>query len=46
MCIGVLLDRIFIDLVGLFLEFVYGNKYILVFMDYFSKWVEVYLVLD
>lgn len=46
MRVGVLLDRVVIDILGLLLRIFWGNKYILVVMDYFIKWVEILVVFD
>ncbi|XP_018563442.1 protein NYNRIN-like [Anoplophora glabripennis] len=40
--VGVPFERIAIDVAGLFPRSSSGNRYILVVMDYFSKWPEIY----
>lgn len=42
------MDCLVIDLLGFFfdIEIFCGNKYVLVIIDYFIKWVEVIVVLD
>jgi hypothetical protein len=40
-CFGVSMDRIATDILGIFPVTKRKNTYILVVMDYFSKWVEV-----
>lgn len=40
------MDCLVIDLLGFFFEIFCGNKYGLVIIDYFIKWVEVIVVLD
>lgn len=40
----VLLDVIVIDIMGFLLVMENGNQYIMVVGDYFSKWIEVYVL--
>lgn len=40
------MERIVIDIMGLFFEIEKGNCYILVIVDYFIKWIEVVLLCD
>lgn len=40
----VLLDVIVIDIMGFLLVMENGNQYIMVVCDYFSKWIEVYVL--
>lgn len=42
--IGYFLERVVIDIMGLLFEIDNGNKYILVILDYFIKWMDVYLL--
>lgn len=42
--IGYFLERVVIDIIGLLFEIDNGNKYILVILDYFIKWMDVYLL--
>ena len=44
--VGAPFERITLDVAGPFPEIVSGNKYILVVMDYFSKWPEVFAILN
>ena len=41
MCVGAPMDRFSIDVLGPLKRTPRGNKYILVVMDYFSKWIEI-----
>lgn len=46
MLVGVLMDRFFIDIIG-FLSMIFSkNRYILIVIDYFINWVEVFGILD
>lgn len=38
--------KIGLDLLGFYLKFLLGNKYIVGFVDLFFGWLEVYVVLD
>lgn len=40
------MERIVFDILGFLLEFIKGNKYILVMIDCFIKWIEVIVILD
>jgi hypothetical protein len=40
------MERVHIDMMGPFVESVNGNRYILMVIDQFTKWVECYHVLD
>lgn len=40
------MERIVIDIFGEFLVIDKGNCYILVVLDYFIKWIEVFLMLN
>ena len=40
------MERIHLDILGPFLESERGNKYVLVIMDQYTKWVEAYPVPD
>lgn len=44
--IGGCWERIVVDIVGLFLKFESGNVYIFVVVDYFIKFVEIFLILN
>ena len=46
MTVGRPMDRINIDTIGPFKEDETGNKYIMVFIDVFSRFVELYAVPD
>lgn len=40
------MDRVVIDIIGELLIFEKGNKYILVFLDYFMKWIECFFMFN
>lgn len=40
------MDRVVIDIIGEMLIFEKGNKYILVFLDYFMKWIECFFMFN
>jgi hypothetical protein len=42
--VGVLFERIAIDVGGPFLCSTQGNQYLLIAMDYFTKWLEAYII--
>jgi hypothetical protein len=42
--VGVLFERIVIDVAGLFPLSDQGNRYLLITMDYFMKWLEAYAI--
>lgn len=44
--VGVLMERIVFDIMGLLIMIDQGNWYILVIGDYFIKWIEVFVILD
>lgn len=44
--VGVLMERIVFDIMGLLLEIEKRDCYILVIVDYFIKWIEVVFLLD
>lgn len=44
--VGILMERIVLDIVGELLRIENGNWYILVICDYFIKWVEVFVMLN
>lgn len=46
MLVGVLMDRFFIDIIGFLLMIFSKNRYILIVIDYFINWVEVFGILD
>ena len=46
MTVGAKLDRLATDILGPFPESNKGNRYILAITDYFTKWVEIYGILD
>lgn len=46
MLVGASMDRFFIDIIG-FLSMIFSkNRYILIVIDYFINWVEVFGILD
>lgn len=44
--VGGRFERVVVDIVGLFFKIVNDNVYILVILDYFSKFVEIFLILN
>lgn len=46
MLVGVLIDRFCIDIIGFLLMIFSKNRYILIVIDYFINWVEVFGILD
>ena len=40
------MERVAVDILGLLRQSARGNQHILVFMDYFSKWVELFALPD
>lgn len=46
MLVGVLMDRFCIDIIGFLLMIFSKNRYILIVIDYFINWVEVFGILD
>lgn len=41
-----LFDRVVVDVLGLLLLSLKGNCYIVVFLDYLIRWVEVFVILN
>ena len=43
---GARMERVHMDMLGPFPSSVWGNKYILIMVDQFSKWVEIHALPD